>query len=1275
MSFSAHELLIFLRVRDEASRTLNRFEANAMKLAASQLATNTKVMADLSDQKAAQLAKLAAARAANKEVVRGYDSQIQAHNNLLRQRQKEVIALERNKAVFDKEHRARVKQINNEAKESLKLSNDKIAAITNEHKASLAESNSKIAQANRVIGTHKNSIAIQRKNMEAARIARLETVKSYKSQINAAREYALVDAKESGKRIRTLRANREAALDNIDSEIIGIRKTISTKKEYIRLRTNEINKLKANRDSLKSSFDAEVAGIKKTDIANTASTAQKISASELARNTALANNESEILAIRKLIAQREQELANIRKVRTQKSAASQAAINDLNEEIAKTREAERVARKNHKIAIEEARASARAAQIKNESLRNTGIAMTSAGAMSAAMGIVTVNSLSDAADASIKYRQEASRTFTQVDDLNRTSLTDIVNYGRDAASNFAVPLDDMQGALYDIYSSMETVSAKGKTLVDVPKFLAAASRAAVGGQTDVKTATNALIAIMNSYNLKAKDVGKVNDVLFQLVRKGVGDFAQLTKQMGIAGPSAKRAGASYKDTAAALAFMTRNGIKVGSVGTFMGRAFDALSKTKTKENMKELGINIYDAHGKMKPMIKVIDMMKASMKGLTTEQKNAKLDKMFTGSGGTIQAMRFFNSALNDQSGLYKTLQKDIKNASDAVDKNGKKVGAAQLAYEEMANTDASKILIAQNKMAVGWQKLGDSIAPIKAAIMEFFGNLVDKWNELSPSMRQGIASFIAISAVIVIVIGGIVTLIGVVMMASAAIAMVGPAAGPIIGIVLGIVAVIAGLAAAGYLLINNWDTITAFFKPFIDNIVAGWNRFKAGFEDAFKAFDPVWKLFSDTITNAWNNILPYFDQGIKLITDMYNQWKPQMDELSAGFGNFMDKIDPLITAIANFAGVIGTVIGGYVVSYFTVFMAMIAGVWRFVTTVFANMLPGIMAFGVGVMGIIGGVIDIFTGLFTLDWTKFISGVAQVFGGLVTAIGGILATGVGFINGVIKGFIDGIIAFFVYLYDVIVGHSIIPDLVNSIISWIAGLGPSILDFIGSMVGSVVGWFVGMGTTVATKVAFMVGKVVTFFSTLPSKTISAVSSLASKLSQAGTNWLAGLLKAVTSGAGNVVSFIKGLPSKISGALSGTGNLLYNAGKNILQGFLNGLKNIWSNITSFVGNIANWIRDHKGPISVDRNLLVPAGRAIMGGLNKSLRSGWRDTQSFIRDVNGQIQISGNSTVSSNQVLGAGMRSSNGTVTVTVNTQEINPVKHSADLGYLIASNLGY
>ncbi|WP_445448877.1 tape measure protein [Enterococcus faecalis] len=81
-------------------------------------------------------------------------------------------------------------------------------------------------------------------------------------------------------------------------------------------------------------------------------------------------------------------------------------------------------------------------------------------------------------------------------------------------------------------------------------------------------------------------------------------------------------------------------------------------------------------------------------------------------------------------------------------------------------------------------------------------------------------------------------------------------------------------------------------------------------------------------------------------------------------------------------------------------------------------------------------------------------------------------------------------------------------------------------------------------------------------------------------------------------------------------------LWNAGVAIINGLLGGIKSAFEGVKKFVGGIANWIAEHKGPISYDRKLLIPAGKAIMGGLNESLQASFKSVQKTIKPMANQI-----------------------------------------------------
>jgi phage-related protein len=78
----------------------------------------------------------------------------------------------------------------------------------------------------------------------------------------------------------------------------------------------------------------------------------------------------------------------------------------------------------------------------------------------------------------------------------------------------------------------------------------------------------------------------------------------------------------------------------------------------------------------------------------------------------------------------------------------------------------------------------------------------------------------------------------------------------------------------------------------------------------------------------------------------------------------------------------------------------------------------------------------------------------------------------------------------------------------------------------------------------------------------------------------------------------------------------------AGGSVVQGLWDGMRNVWNNVTGWIGTIAGWIKDHKGPLSLDAKLLTPAGSAIMQGLWDGLKSKYSYITTWISSVGTEI-----------------------------------------------------
>ena len=148
----------------------------------------------------------------------------------------------------------------------------------------------------------------------------------------------------------------------------------------------------------------------------------------------------------------------------------------------------------------------------------------------------------------------------------------------------------------------------------------------------------------------------------------------------------------------------------------------------------------------------------------------------------------------------------------------------------------------------------------------------------------------------------------------------------------------------------------------------------------------------------------------------------------------------------------------------------------------------------------------------------------------------------------------------------------------------------------------------------------------FFTTLINTVQSIAVNTWNSIKSSVTSIIQGLVNAAENAWNTFKNGVQSLVDKVRNIFDSIRNIdLWGAGKAIMDGFLNGLKSVWGSITSFVGDIAGWIRDHKGPIEVDRKLLIPAGTAIMESLDEGLTDKFASVKKTVSGMAGDINKS--------------------------------------------------
>lgn len=248
----------------------------------------------------------------------------------------------------------------------------------------------------------------------------------------------------------------------------------------------------------------------------------------------------------------------------------------------------------------------------------------------------------------------------------------------------------------------------------------------------------------------------------------------------------------------------------------------------------------------------------------------------------------------------------------------------------------------------------------------------------------------------------------------------------------IGIAAAVVAVGSAIYFLIENWDEMKQVVQNFFkENIAPKLEEIGKHFEKIKEALGPLWDLLS--VSFGW-----LIDVGL-----------PELGKAFEWLGGIV-------------VGLVGGALGGLV-------------------NALASIIEGIVQFTSGVIQTLRGMIDLIIGIFTLDgekikeaWGKIWSGIKDVFMGVYDAT-----------IGAVVEFVKGIIGWFTEMWDVLVGHSIVPDTINAIVKWFTSLPGKILGSVGNFVKGVIDKFKDLGTGLADKFSAAWDKVKSWWSKKPS----------------------------------------------------------------------------------------------------------------------------------------------------------------------------------------------
>lgn len=487
----------------------------------------------------------------------------------------------------------------------------------------------------------------------------------------------------------------------------------------------------------------------------------------------------------------------------------------------------------------------------------------------------------------------------------------------------------------EVAEGMELMAAMGYNANQIIAAMPGVIAAAEASGEDMALVAETVAAALNSFGLEAKEASRVADVLAQSANMSAAGIRDMQYAFKYAAPVAKSLGISLEELSAAVAIMSNAGIRGEQAGTTLRTALIRLSDPpkEAAAMLKELGVRIKDSSGKMLPFNQIIAQLSKSTEKMSNAQKLAALSTIF----GTEAASGML-TVIEAGPEKFDKLTKSLENSA----------GASQEAAQKMKDNLKGSLEELQGAFETAQITIGNALAPAIQKVAGYIQQLVDWFNNLSPSAQKTIAVIAAVTAVLAGVGAAIGILLGIVGMAASGIGVLASAFGAISAPALAVIAVITALVAA---------------------IALAWSKSETFRDAVTAAFNTISSVVLSAIGAVRNFIMQKF-------SEIQAFWQQNGQQIAQATTNVFNTIKSIISFVMPFV------------------LDIIKSVW--------NNIKGVIS---GAIKIILGIIKTFSALLTGDWKGVWEGIKMILKGAVQFIWNAIQLGfIGKIFGVIKGF-------------------------------------------------------------------------------------------------------------------------------------------------------------------------------------------------------------------------------------------------------------------------------
>lgn len=344
--------------------------------------------------------------------------------------------------------------------------------------------------------------------------------------------------------------------------------------------------------------------------------------------------------------------------------------------------------------------------------------------------------------ASIKMAADFEKSFAEV----KTLLPGLSEeaFGKLQADLLAFSKEMGIATSQSVPALYQAISA-GVPPENVMTFMEIASKAAIGGVTDLETAVDGLSSVVNAYGADVISAQEAADVMFTGVKLGKTTFEELSASLFNVVPIAAATGVRFEEVTAALAGLTAQGVPTNVATTQLRAAIQALSAPTIRQEklMKELGLEF-------------------SAEALQAKGLAGAFGEVIEASGGNMAVLRKLIGSVEGVQAVLALGGKGAEGFADALAEMERSTGAVDKAFDTIAETASFKFGRAFNRLKITLMEVGLRILPHLSTAIDKVSQFFDRaipvlrawWAEHGPGIRDAFQQVADILTMVASVVG-----------------------------------------------------------------------------------------------------------------------------------------------------------------------------------------------------------------------------------------------------------------------------------------------------------------------------------------------------------------------------------------------------------------------------------------------------------------------------------------------------------------------------------------